>query len=192
MLKIGNNYFDSNEYARTLLNCPTKNAFTLKISSATGLKDNSYRIQELTTYIGEKYIRSYDRFTEKWSEWDSFITNSDLYALHTPIEGTVITNKVPSKVDTIVNSLTLDAGIYIIMANAWYDSSFGGYLTNYFLLQDGYYLVTCRNTGDAGSGQCLSWIIKSRSETTVDFKLYQGSDETRTLSKNVLIATRLA
>ena len=155
--------------------------------------DNNHEWQKATTYYsGTKFIKFRDKLLGKWSDWEKIVFNSDLYALHTPIEGTVITNKVPSKVDTIVNSLTLDAGIYIIMANAWYDSAFGGYLTNYFLLQDGNYLVTCRNTGDAGSGQCLSWIIKSRSETTVDFKLYQGSDETRTLSKNVLIATRLA
>lgn len=128
----------------------------------------------------------------KWIGWDKFILNSDLYALHTPIEGTIITNIVPSKVNTTVNSLTLEAGIYIVMANATYDSSFSGYLTNHYLTQDGKFIVTCRNSGDAGSGQCPCWIIKSTSKTTVSLGLYQGSNETRTLNKNSLIATRLA
>lgn len=127
-----------------------------------------------------------------WGDWCTTITNNNLYTLHTPIEGDIITNTVPSKVNTIVNSLTLEAGIYIVMATATYDSSFNGYLTNYYLMQDGKYMVTCRNSGNSGSGQCPCWIIRSTSSTTVSLGVYQGSDEIRTLNKNSLIATRLA
>jgi hypothetical protein len=193
-IKAIGSYFNHNDVeSKTIINNPVDTAFTLQIYASNG-EASYYVTQELRSiYIdGGIFIRKFDRYTNKWTDWDKLIQKSDLYSLHTPIEGTVVTNKVPSKVDTTVNSLTLSAGIYIIIANATYDSSFSGYLTNYYILQDGKYLATCRNTGDAGSGQCPSFIIKSTSQTVVNFILYQGSSEIRTLSRNSLIATRLA
>lgn len=195
MIDFGNYRCQANVNVATLTNCPTNQAFTMKVYSGTGSESRQYIIQEITTHnAGTKYIRACNNNNDRrlWTEWDSFITKNDLYALHTPMEGTIITNRVPSKVNTTVNSLTLEAGIYIVMANATYDSSFSGYLTNHYLTQDGKFIVTCRNSGDAGSGQCPCWIIKSTSKTTVSLVLYQGSNETRTLNKNSLIATKLA
>lgn len=76
-LYLGSFYCSSNEYAKTLINCPTQKAFTLKVSYATG-DSNKYLLQELTTMIGEKYHRFYDGFASSWSSWERTVVNSDI------------------------------------------------------------------------------------------------------------------
>ena len=120
------------------------------------------------------------------------ILRNDLLTLFKPIEGTVITNTVPSKTYTLVNELKLNAGIYIIYAFCVYDYSFN-YQCNYAIDQSSKgTLVVARNTGNGGGGQTPFCILQLDSSDTIKFILWQGDTETRYISANKLVAIKLA
>lgn len=79
----------SNAKAATLTNCPTSSAFTLRVFDPTGDFKTSgwaYRIQEITTYVGDKYYRSgtmNNTTTWTWSAWHHTVGDSGLLNLAT-------------------------------------------------------------------------------------------------------------
>lgn len=78
MINIGNYTCSANVDVATLKNSPTNQAFSLKIYYSTN--SSKYLIQEITTHNdGTKYIRACNNNDNRklWTEWNSFITNSD-------------------------------------------------------------------------------------------------------------------
>ena len=73
-------YFNHNDAeSKTIINNPVDTAFTLQIYASNG-QAAYYVTQELRSiYIdGGIFIRKFDRYTNKWTEWDRLIFNSDL------------------------------------------------------------------------------------------------------------------
>ena len=67
----------TNTMASSMTNCPTKKAFTLRVYDATGegsTTSTAYRIQEITTYEGEKSIRRgvYNGSYWSWRGWQEY------------------------------------------------------------------------------------------------------------------------
>ena len=87
--RVGYYMCKSNAKAATLTNCPTSSAFTLRVFDPTGdLKTSgwAYRIQEITTYIGDKYYRSgtmNNTTAWTWSAWHHTVGDSGLLNLAT-------------------------------------------------------------------------------------------------------------
>lgn len=73
----GNYYCRSNARAASLSNCPTKSAFTMKVSSGTGT--GNYPKQDISDYTGGKrYSRTYGDLNANpsWEEWSrSYLTS---------------------------------------------------------------------------------------------------------------------
>lgn len=71
----GISYIESNSWASTMLDSPTQSAFTLRVWDPTGEGKSSgwaYRIQEITTYDGNKFYRTGSTGggdTWTWSAW---------------------------------------------------------------------------------------------------------------------------
>lgn len=70
-------YCPTNAMASNMTNCPTKKAFTLRVYDATGegsTTSTAYRIQEITTYEGEKWIRRgvYTGSYWSWRGWQEY------------------------------------------------------------------------------------------------------------------------
>lgn len=75
--KCGFYYARNNGEAGTMTNSPTKKAFTLRVYDATGegsTTSPAYRIQEITTYEGEKWIRRgvYNGSYWSWRGWQEY------------------------------------------------------------------------------------------------------------------------
>ena len=119
------------------------------------------------------------------------VTNSDLKSLHTPIYGNVLTNTIPSKTFTIINSMNLSKGVYIIYGFAQYTTEFSE-TCNYAMYQNDSLLVICRGTGTGGGGQTPFCILSLDNTATIKFGLYQPSSITREINYNRLIAVKLA
>ena len=103
LLNFGNYYCNSNNIVSTLVNCPTKQAFVLKVYSGTGTS-YSYIIQELTTHNqAVKYKRCYNKENSTWTQWEYFITNSDLENYVLP---KYIVNTNQSDLDNLLNNVT--------------------------------------------------------------------------------------
>lgn len=78
----GNYYCSSYSAAITLLNCPAKNAFTMKIEYSTGVSA-AYISQMIRQYDnGDTYYRRWngDDGKDIWGSWVKFTTNTDLQA----------------------------------------------------------------------------------------------------------------
>lgn len=76
----GNYYCSSYSAAITLLNCPAKNAFTMKIEYSTGVSA-AYISQMIRQYDnGDTYYRRWngDDGKDIWGSWVKFTTNTDL------------------------------------------------------------------------------------------------------------------
>ena len=119
------------------------------------------------------------------------VTNSDLKSLHTPIYGNVLTNTIPSKTFTIINSMNLSKGVYIIYGFAQYTTEFSE-TCNYAMYQNDSLLAICRGTGTGGGGQTPFCILSLDNTATIKFGLYQPSSITREINYNRLIAVKLA
>ena len=77
IVKFGNYYCQVNVNAETLKNCPTKDAFTMKVYSSVGSGADNYIAQELTTYKGRKFLRCCGG-DKVWGNWGKIVLNSDL------------------------------------------------------------------------------------------------------------------
>ena len=167
-------------------------AFTFKVCSGTG-QSFIYLRQELIEFnTGIKYIRINTTGVKGgWGEWDRFVLNSDLKSLHTPIYGNVLTNTIPSKTFTIINSMNLSKGVYIIYGFAQYTTEFSE-MCNYAMYQNDSLLAICRGTGTGGGGQTPFCILSLDNTATIKFGLYQPSSITREINYNRLIAVKLA
>lgn len=79
----------SNSKAAALYNCPTSSAFTMRVWDPTGDFKTSgwaYRIQEITTYVGDKFYRSgtmNNTTTWTWSAWTQIAGDTGLKTLST-------------------------------------------------------------------------------------------------------------
>ena len=71
----GNYYCTNNAHVATLLNCPIKNAFTMKVEYGSG---NGYPIQTIRDYYTRKqYINTYYTDENRWLGWAENLTNTD-------------------------------------------------------------------------------------------------------------------
>lgn len=68
-ISSGNYYCSQSAIAEQIQNCPTNNAFTLKVEDATG---TAYPCQTLRDFhFGTLYYRYYTLSQNKWTEWRS-------------------------------------------------------------------------------------------------------------------------
>lgn len=65
---VGNYFCDSNEKASSLLDCPIKDAFTMKVEFSTGLGYPSQTVRKF--FDGTIYYRFFDG--ANWSKWSVF------------------------------------------------------------------------------------------------------------------------
>lgn len=87
-LTIGNYYCGSDSDAKTLVNCPTNNAFTLRVINSTGI---NYPAQILMAHIsGKTYYRYYDSVSHFWTKWVKYADSTDL-AKYLPLTGGTVT-----------------------------------------------------------------------------------------------------
>lgn len=114
--EVGSYYCISEDYVKTLLNCPTKKPFTMKIFFSRGV---SYRAQELKTYDkGEVFFRYYEFANNLgWTKWTNISGNLNNYQSLTQFteipEGAdmkssayLVPGNYSCKTDTIANKLT--------------------------------------------------------------------------------------
>ena len=82
VIDFGNYYCHANVNVTTLINCPTNQAFMMKVYSGTGSESRQYLIQELTTHNeARKYTRTcfiYSDGRKEWREWKKIIVGSDI------------------------------------------------------------------------------------------------------------------
>lgn len=74
LTEVGFYHVNSNEWAMSLLNCPTTTAFFLEVGEHAGVYQ---RIVEFATEAPKIYFRNYYSFTNTWSEWFREYTTAD-------------------------------------------------------------------------------------------------------------------
>lgn len=72
----GNYYCNSNIIAKTLKNCPCKNAFVMKVEYGTGTNYPTQTIVQFNT--GNKFFRLFQYDVDTWKNWTSYVITSDL------------------------------------------------------------------------------------------------------------------
>ena len=107
--------------------------------------------------------------------------------------GTLITNSVPNTTATQIMSLTLPAGLYIVVGNCQWAVAVNGMsiteltgINNVPIVRDSSY------ENSAGGGCSISSIANLTTQTTVYLRVYQNSGATKTLNRLELHAVRLA
>lgn len=73
----GNYYCDSSALVPTIVNCPSNNAFTMKVEYSTG---NGYPAQVIRQHdTGDIFYRFFTSYQNRWYPWISYVTNTDFF-----------------------------------------------------------------------------------------------------------------
>lgn len=112
--------------------------------------------------------------------------------LATPLQGKVLTNNIPPRVNTRVNQLTLQPGTYLITSHVAYKESFSQFVVHWLLNGDGGQLVINRGTADGGGGTTPVMIYQATKSISIYSCVYQSSNSDRTIDRNTLTALRMA
>lgn len=76
LVTLGNYHCISNDVAASLANCPTKNAFTMKVRYGNG--SAYYMAQEIVTLFSVTYRRTRNGDSLKWNEWVETYTSTNV------------------------------------------------------------------------------------------------------------------
>ena len=170
IVKFGNYYCQVNVNAETLKNCPTKDAFTMKVYSSVGSGADNYIAQELTTYKGRKFLRCCGG-DKVWGNWGKIVLNSDLSIIN---NSTLVTSTVPSGITTAIRTITIPPGTYLITGLLTFNESIN-VQCNYSIDSDKGMLVMCRSLGIYGGGQSPCTLENFTETTKIILNAYQNS-----------------
>lgn len=82
----GNYYCSQDSTVRTLKNCPSYHAFTMKVESATGVASIFYPCQTIRDFLtGETFYRVYNGDKAVWMDDTRYVMDPDLNAGWTPL-----------------------------------------------------------------------------------------------------------
>ena len=128
-------------------------------------------ISSLTTTAKTNLVTAINEVKAKADSNATAITNvnNNLSAVGQVLPGMIVTTIAPSKTITIVSSLILQPGVYVVTAACQWKASFS---------EIAYYQVggtVVRSTGNAGGGGNVALIYALGAERTLEFKVYNGS-----------------
>lgn len=181
---VGRYYCAMNSTAATLSNCPTNgNAFVMEVYSPTSKNStipstgSVYRVRKILDYKGNEYVQYLSIYnnTPTYHYWNKFIRNVDI------VRDAVTTSSVSVKSstnDTVITSVNLTPGVYIVTGTVEFQQNATGIRTIIFSTSyQGSALTGVSTNAVNGNITRLqkTRILSITNDTTMNLYAYQNS-----------------